>query len=72
MLAPSTPSRFSLQLTHDPKTFEGAHRQLALTNLSDLAPPRLLYLALFSHPTAPERIRAAHTAPEGSDNPRHR
>jgi len=52
--------RYSLQLTHDPEAFESTHRQLALSNLSDLTPPRLLYLTLFSHPTAPERIRTAH------------
>jgi STE24 endopeptidase len=51
---------FSLELTHSLETFERAHRRLALSNLADLAPPRLAYLAWFSHPTPPERIRAAH------------
>jgi STE24 endopeptidase len=50
---------FSLELTHDPETFESTHRRLALTNLADLAPPRLVYLAWSSHPTPPERIAAA-------------
>ena len=50
---------FSLELTRDLKTFESTHRRLALTNLADLAPPRLFYLAWFSHPTPPERIAAA-------------
>jgi STE24 endopeptidase len=51
--------RFSLELTHDLDTFERTHRSLALTNLSDLDPPRPIYLALFSHPTPVERIEAA-------------
>lgn len=51
--------RCSLELTRDQEAFEHTHRQLALANVSDLAPSRLLYLALFSHPTAAERIRMA-------------
>jgi STE24 endopeptidase len=51
--------RGSLELTHDVDSFERAHRRLALSNLSDLAPPRALYLLLFTHPTPPERIAAA-------------
>jgi Zn-dependent protease with chaperone function len=50
---------FSLQLTRDPETFESTHRRLALSNLADLAPPRLIYLAWFSHPTPAERIADA-------------
>src|SRR5439155_2984426 len=50
---------FSLELTHDLATFESTHRRLALINVADLAPPRLLYLASFSHPTPSERIAAA-------------
>ncbi|HEX6662072.1 MAG TPA: M48 family metalloprotease [Gaiellaceae bacterium] len=50
---------FSLELTRDPETFESTHRRLALMNLADLAPPRLLYLTSFTHPTPPERIAAA-------------
>ena len=56
---------FSLALTRDPETFESTHRRLALTNLSDLAPPRLIYLAWFTHPTAPERIDEARRARTG-------
>jgi STE24 endopeptidase len=48
--------RFSLELTHDLPSFERTHLQLARKNLGDLAPPRLAYLLLFSHPTAPERL----------------
>jgi STE24 endopeptidase len=46
-------------LTGDRESFRALHRKLATANLGDLDPPRLLYLLLFSHPTAPERIAAA-------------
>jgi STE24 endopeptidase len=51
--------RGSLELTTDVESFERAHRRLAQSNLSDLAPPRLLYVLFFTHPTPPERIAAA-------------
>jgi STE24 endopeptidase len=51
--------RFSLELTHDLAAFEATHRSLATANLSDLDPPRPVYLVLFSHPTPVERIQAA-------------
>ncbi len=51
--------RFSLDLTNDLAVFEATHRSLATSNLSDLDPPRPIYLAFFSHPTAVERIEAA-------------
>lgn len=51
--------RGSLELTGDVDAFVAAHTGLARANLSDLDPPRAVYLALFSHPTAPERIEAA-------------
>ncbi len=51
--------RFSLELTHDLAAFEATHRSLATANLSDLDPPRSIYLFLFSHPTPVERIQAA-------------
>jgi Zn-dependent protease with chaperone function len=50
---------FSLELTRDLATFESTHRRLALVNVADLAPPRLFYLAWFSHPTPSERIAGA-------------
>jgi STE24 endopeptidase len=53
--------RASLDLTGEPAVFEDAHRELARSNVSDLDPPRVVYLALFTHPTAPERIAAART-----------
>ncbi len=51
--------RFSLDLTGDRDAFRALHRKLAITNLGDLYPPRWLYLLIFSHPTAPERLAAA-------------
>ena len=48
--------RCSLELTHDLEAFERAHIDLARKNLADLAPPRLVYLLLFSHPTPSERL----------------
>ncbi|MGZ4309625.1 MAG: M48 family metalloprotease, partial [Gaiellaceae bacterium] len=54
-----TADRFALALTRDGAAFERVFRRLARANLSDLDPPRLLYLLLFTHPTPPERIAAA-------------
>jgi STE24 endopeptidase len=51
---------FSIELTGDRDAFVSTHRRLALSNLSDLDPPRLAYLAWFSHPTPPERIASAN------------
>jgi STE24 endopeptidase len=48
--------RISLELTGDVSVFESSFRALARSNLSDLDPPRLLYLMVFSHPTPSERI----------------
>ena len=48
--------RCSLDLTREPAAFARAHVELARRNLSDLEPPRLVYLLLFSHPTPPERL----------------
>jgi STE24 endopeptidase len=57
--------RWSLDLTEDPAAFQRAHTELARRNLSDLEPPRVAYLLLFSHPTPPQRLalgRAWRTA----------
>jgi STE24 endopeptidase len=54
-----TADRFALALTRDAAAFERVFRRLARANLSDLDPPQLLYLLLFTHPTPPERIAAA-------------
>ena len=48
--------RRSLELTKEPEAFARAHTGLARRNLSDLEPPRLVYVLLFSHPTPPERL----------------
>jgi STE24 endopeptidase len=48
--------RWSLTLTNDLEAFERTHVGLARENLSDLAPPRLAYVLLFTHPTTPERL----------------
>jgi STE24 endopeptidase len=46
----------SLELTEQPSAFARAHIELARRNLSDLEPPRLAYLLLFTHPTPLERL----------------
>jgi STE24 endopeptidase len=51
--------RFALGLTHDRAAYEQAFRRLAATNLSDLDPPKVIYLLLFTHPTPPQRLAAA-------------
>jgi STE24 endopeptidase len=51
--------RSSLELTGDRDAFVRAHVSLARKNLSDLDPPRLAYLMLFTHPTPPERLALA-------------
>jgi Zn-dependent protease with chaperone function len=50
---------FSLELTRDLDSFATTHRALATANLSDLDPPRAIYLLFFSHPTPVERIESA-------------
>jgi STE24 endopeptidase len=50
--------RYSLELTGDRAAYATVFRRLAQTNLTDLDPPRLLYLLLFTHPTPPERLAA--------------
>jgi STE24 endopeptidase len=51
--------RDALCLTGDADAYRATMRRLAQTNLSDLAPPALVYLLLFTHPTPAERIAAA-------------
>jgi STE24 endopeptidase len=50
---------FALHTTGELDTFEGVMTVLARRNLGDLAPPRLAYYLLFTHPTAPERLALA-------------
>jgi Zn-dependent protease with chaperone function len=49
----------ALDLTLDPETFAQMQRRLAVSNLSDLDPPPLVYLLFATHPTAPQRIALA-------------
>jgi Zn-dependent protease with chaperone function len=51
--------RFALELTGDRAAYEQAFRRLAASNLSDLDPPKLVYLLLFTHPTPPQRLAAS-------------
>lgn len=51
--------RYALELTGDADAFRAAFRNLARSNLSDLDPPLVVYLLLFTHPTPVERIAAA-------------
>jgi STE24 endopeptidase len=51
--------RAALELTGDREGFVEMMTKLAVANLSDLDPPRPVYLWWFSHPTPPERIASA-------------
>jgi STE24 endopeptidase len=51
--------RFAVEQTGDLPAFEAAFSRLSEANLPDPAPPRLVYLWLFSHPTVEERLAAA-------------
>jgi STE24 endopeptidase len=54
---------FALELTNEPAAYESAFRRLATTNLSDLDPPAVVYLLLFTHPTMAERLEAIADRP---------
>ncbi|MBB4926443.1 M48 family metalloprotease [Kitasatospora kifunensis] len=49
----------ALQLTEDPEQFIAMQRRLALTNVADVNPPRLLELLFATHPSTARRIAAA-------------
>jgi STE24 endopeptidase len=51
--------RFAIELAGD-GTFGETMRELSRRNLSDLDPPRLAYVLLFSHPTPSERLALVH------------
>jgi STE24 endopeptidase len=51
----------SLNLTSEPAQFASMQRRLAITNLSDLDPPPLVFILFSTHPTAPQRIALART-----------
>jgi STE24 endopeptidase len=50
---------FSLRLTQAPRAFVSFERAIALQNIADLEPPRLLTKLLASHPPTADRIGAA-------------
>jgi STE24 endopeptidase len=50
---------FALQATGDADAYRETMLTLARSNLSDVEPPRIVYLLLFTHPTPAERIAAA-------------
>jgi STE24 endopeptidase len=47
---------FSLRLTRNPAAFIALERELAITNVAQPDPPRLLQLVFGTHPTTQERI----------------
>ncbi|WP_232247277.1 M48 family metalloprotease [Kitasatospora azatica] len=49
----------ALDLTEDPDQFVAMQRRLALTNVADVDPPRLLELLFATHPSTARRIAAA-------------
>jgi Zn-dependent protease with chaperone function len=49
---------FSLELTHDPADFIKFQRRIAVENVADPDPPRLLHVLFDTHPTTLERIGA--------------
>ncbi|MFB6892360.1 M48 family metalloprotease [Kitasatospora sp. NPDC056327] len=51
--------RHALELTGDAEQFIAMQRRLALTNVSDVDPPRVLELLFATHPSATRRIAAA-------------
>ncbi|PBC77245.1 STE24 endopeptidase [Streptomyces sp. TLI_235] len=51
--------RHALELTSDPEQFIAMQRRLAVANVSDVDPPRLLVLLFGTHPSATRRIAAA-------------
>ncbi|WP_406206220.1 M48 family metalloprotease [Kitasatospora sp. NBC_01560] len=51
--------RHALELTSDAEQFIAMQRRLALTNVSDVDPPRVLELLFATHPSATRRIAAA-------------
>jgi len=54
-------------LTSDVDTVVAMHRSLALTNIAALEPHPFRYLWFASHPTSPERIKAARDFTKNSD-----
>jgi len=51
----------ALDLTHDANDFVAMQRTLAISNLSDPSPKKLIFWFLDTHPTPPQRIAIART-----------
>ncbi|WP_457031330.1 M48 family metalloprotease [Kitasatospora sp. P5_F3] len=51
--------RHALELTSDPEQFIAMQRRLAIANIADVDPPRLVHFLFATHPSATERIAAA-------------
>jgi STE24 endopeptidase len=51
--------QFSLELVHEPRTFIGFQKRIAITNVSDPDPPPLVRFLLGTHPSTIERIGLA-------------
>ena len=47
---------FSLQLTHDPQDFIGFQRRIAVQNVADPDPPKIVRFLLGTHPSTLQRI----------------
>ncbi|GAA1135719.1 STE24 endopeptidase [Kitasatospora gansuensis] len=62
--------RHALELTSDPEQFIAMQRRLAVTNIADVDPPRLLHLLFATHPSAAARIAAARVWSAGTPGPR--
>ncbi|KQV03306.1 MULTISPECIES: M48 family metalloprotease [unclassified Kitasatospora] len=62
--------RHALELTSDPEQFIAMQRRLAVTNIADVDPPRLLHLLFATHPSATSRIAAARAWAAGTPGPR--
>ena len=57
---------FALRLTHDPEAFIDVERRLAISNLIDPSPPRVLQVLFGTHPTTEERIGYAVAIERGA------
>lgn len=57
----------ALDLTRDPEQFIAMQRRLALTNVADVDPPRLLELLFATHPSTARRIAAARAWAPATD-----
>lgn len=53
--------RWALEATRDAAAFSALHRNLALRNLSDPAPPRLVSTVLSTHPSTVDRLGMARS-----------